>query len=241
MFKTISTNLLRKPLLASEPHCLRLHTSQTNRLKNFYEILGLPRNATVDQIKTAYYEKAKRYHPDAGEKKSPAKFQEISEAYEVLANQAKRRAYDSTTAAGAHFGTTFRDELTRKAHRPAEPITMSHIQYVYKTINREEEPKFRPFEDHCYKGTLFNRFEYRRDWDPITKRWVYSKRDTALQYDKEMERKTNILVTCLGIMMTGTLVFVLKIRFYDPMKARYQKEEIPEPKSGIYYLYNDDK
>lgn len=237
MSKNISTKLWHRPSIP-KPRCRFLHISPTYRVKNYYEILGLPRNANIEQIKASYYEKAKRYHPDAGEKQSPAKFQEISEAYEVLTNQAKRRAYDSETASGARFGTTFRDDITRSAHKPAEPISMMHVKYVHKAMNREEKPLFRPFEDHCYKGTLFNRFEYRRDWDPEAKRWVYSRRDTALQYEREMEYKTKTLVNCLSLFMTSTLLIVIYFRFIEPMKSR---EETPERTSGIYFLYEDDK
>lgn len=63
--------------------------------KDYYEILGVPRNATKDQIKEAYRKLALQYHPDRN--KSPEaeeKFKEISEAYAVLSDDEKRRQYD---------------------------------------------------------------------------------------------------------------------------------------------------
>lgn len=218
-----------------------LHVSSASSIKNYYQILGLPRNASAQDIKSAYYEKAKSYHPDAAKQSSnSSKFQEISEAYEILSNQAKRRAYDSTTAVGGHFGSNFREEITRNAHRPAQPISMTHMHYVYKTINREEEPKYRPMECHNYKGSSYNRFEYRRDWDPTAKRWVYSKRETANVYEAEMKRKTRILVSCISVLMFGCLAFALKYNFFAPSSdtKRYKREEIPK-KSGIYFLTED--
>ncbi len=63
--------------------------------KDYYEILGVPRNATKEQIKEAYRKLALQYHPDRN--KSPEaeeKFKEISEAYAVLSDDEKRRQYD---------------------------------------------------------------------------------------------------------------------------------------------------
>ncbi|NLU31153.1 MAG: DnaJ domain-containing protein [Clostridiaceae bacterium] len=64
--------------------------------RDYYEILGVPRDATQDQIKKAYRKLAKAYHPDAhpGSKEHEEKFKQINEAYEVLGNPENRRKYD---------------------------------------------------------------------------------------------------------------------------------------------------
>ena len=57
--------------------------------KDYYKILGVERNFTSDQIKRAYRQLAKKYHPDLhpGDKKAEEKFKEINEAYEVLCDE----------------------------------------------------------------------------------------------------------------------------------------------------------
>ncbi|MEO0081364.1 MAG: J domain-containing protein [candidate division WOR-3 bacterium] len=68
---------------------------QTKR--DYYEVIGVPRNATLEEIKSAYRRLAKQYHPDqnpGNRAEAEEKFKELSEAYEVLADENKRRLYD---------------------------------------------------------------------------------------------------------------------------------------------------
>jgi len=64
--------------------------------KDYYELLGVGRNATDDEIKKAYRKMAKKHHPDAnlGDASAGDRFKEIGEAYEVLSDANKRRTYD---------------------------------------------------------------------------------------------------------------------------------------------------
>lgn len=63
---------------------------------NFYKILGIKEDATDDEIKKAYRKIAKKYHPDSnpGDKEAEKKFKEAAEAYAVLGDIEKRKAYD---------------------------------------------------------------------------------------------------------------------------------------------------
>ncbi|MGC9071003.1 MAG: DnaJ C-terminal domain-containing protein [Elusimicrobiales bacterium] len=65
--------------------------------KDYYQILGVSRDATQDEIKSAFRKLAMKYHPDKnpGNKEAEAKFKEINEAYEVLSDPQKKRLYDS--------------------------------------------------------------------------------------------------------------------------------------------------
>lgn len=72
---------------------------------NFYDILGVWKNATQDEIKKAYRKKAMEYHPDRN-KSNPnaeAKFKEINSAYDVLWDESKRKNYDMFWSAWSNF------------------------------------------------------------------------------------------------------------------------------------------
>ena len=64
--------------------------------RDYYEVLGVNRGATAEEIKKAYRKKALQYHPDRnpGDKEAEEKFKEATEAYDVLSNDEKRKLYD---------------------------------------------------------------------------------------------------------------------------------------------------
>ena len=70
--------------------------------RDYYEVLGLSKEATKDEIKKAYRKQALKFHPDKnpGDKKSEENFKEAAEAYEVLSNDEKKSRYDRYGHAG---------------------------------------------------------------------------------------------------------------------------------------------
>ena len=62
--------------------------------RDFYEVLGVTKSASKDEIKSAYRKLAKKYHPDNKETGDEAKFKEVQEAYDILYDDQKRSAYD---------------------------------------------------------------------------------------------------------------------------------------------------
>lgn len=64
--------------------------------KNYYDVLGVDRNANQKQIKNAYYKLAMKYHPDKNQGKLTQQFREIKEAYDVLSNESSRIQYNNS-------------------------------------------------------------------------------------------------------------------------------------------------
>ncbi len=76
--------------------------------KDYYQIMGVPRTVSADELRRAYRKLARKYHPDVSkEANAEAKFKEIGEAYEVLKDPQKRAAYDQL-GAGWRAGQDFR-------------------------------------------------------------------------------------------------------------------------------------
>lgn len=89
--------------------------------RDYYEVMGIPKNASEDEIKKAFRKLAKQYHPDLnpGDKEAEAKFKEVNEAYEVLSDKDKRARYDQfghagvdpSYGAGAAGGSPFTQDM----------------------------------------------------------------------------------------------------------------------------------
>ncbi len=77
--------------------------------KDYYEILGVDKSTSIDDVKKAYRKLAMQYHPDRnpGNKEAEEKFKEATEAYEVLSDQDKRSRYDRFGHEGVRQGTDF--------------------------------------------------------------------------------------------------------------------------------------
>jgi len=77
--------------------------------KDYYEILGVSKSASLDEIKKSYRKLALKHHPDRnlGNKDSEEKFKEAAEAYEVLSDEKKRKKYDQFGHAGMQGGTDY--------------------------------------------------------------------------------------------------------------------------------------
>ncbi len=84
--------------------------------RDYYEVLGVDKNASADEIKRAYRQLAKKYHPDMnpGDAEAEAKFKEVNEAYAVLSDEEKKQKYDQyghaafdPSAGGGGFGGGF--------------------------------------------------------------------------------------------------------------------------------------
>ncbi|XP_015440450.1 PREDICTED: protein tumorous imaginal discs, mitochondrial-like isoform X2 [Dufourea novaeangliae] len=96
-----------KNTIGSFTHTERgLHTTNQLLKRSYYEVLGVSKNASAKDIKKAYYQLAKKYHPDTnkGDPDASRKFQEVSEAYEVLSDDTKRKEYDTWGTTSEQMG-----------------------------------------------------------------------------------------------------------------------------------------
>jgi len=95
---TPSTSIpFSKNLTSTQLFYFRSSSQFLRSRKDFYQILGINRGASAQDIKKAYYTLAQKYHPDKNKAAdAKEKFAEISSAYETLSDDNKRRVYDST-------------------------------------------------------------------------------------------------------------------------------------------------
>lgn len=104
--------------------------------KDYYKILGLESpKATIDDIKTAYREQAKKYHPDVnvGNKNAEERFKDINEAYKTLTNQSTKRKYDRMW--NAHIGR----RKNKAKQNKEQKTTRQELLSVLFGINTKKE------------------------------------------------------------------------------------------------------
>lgn len=147
--------------------------------RDYYEILGLSKSATNDELKKAYRRLALKYHPDKnpGDKEAERKFKEAANAYEVLSNPEKRKMYDLRGRAGledmgfhgfennadifSNFGDIFGDIFGKRFYRertgPQRGSDLRHdmtISFIDAALGCEKQLRFTKNEScEACKGT----------------------------------------------------------------------------------------
>lgn len=131
--------------------------------KDYYNVLGVSRNATQEQIKKAFRKLAVKYHPDKnpGNKEAEARFKEITEAQEVLGDPEKRKRYDQLGENWNHTeGETYDDWFTRNAD-----IFRGEDSYSFTTDAEDIFMRMGGFSDF-FESLFGNPFAGRRKTNP---------------------------------------------------------------------------
>ncbi len=127
---------------------------------DYYEILGVDRKASLEEIKRAYRRKAKELHPDknpTNKGRAEEEFKRIAEAYEVLSDQEKRMQYDRYGHAGPAQGFTFGDTDFRRARQAYSEFGFGGFDDLFDLFFRQggrtasRRATVRPGEDIEYK------------------------------------------------------------------------------------------
>jgi molecular chaperone DnaJ len=100
-------------------------------IKDYYQILGVSRNATIEEIKRAYRRLARQYHPDvSSEENAEERFKEINEAYHVLSDHERRKQYDNILTTG--------DE---KKYRDFMEYIQEFLESIWQGMRKAPKPK----------------------------------------------------------------------------------------------------
>lgn len=120
-----------------------------NKNRDFYQTLGVSKNAGADEIKKAYRKLALQYHPDRNKtKEAGEKFKEVTHAYEVLSDSQKRQAYDQFGAAAFEQGGGFAGgPFGGQPFGSAQGGRYGPFTYTYTTDGAEMEFDFGGFSD----------------------------------------------------------------------------------------------
>lgn len=102
--------------------------------RDYYEVLGVAKNATADEIKKAYRKKAIQYHPDRnpGDKDAEEKFKEAAEAYDVLSDADKRARYDQ-------FGHSMARRVSAEAAAMVVLAVSERVASAWRISSRSSE------------------------------------------------------------------------------------------------------
>ena len=201
------------------------------KVQTNYDILGVDRNASQKEIKTAYYSLSKTCHPDVNtSSEAETQFREITDAYEVLANNESKRLYDSTI--GNHFTqkktinnsdinqenlNNYRDfgrfrnnfNETQDLNQKLKKRRTIRMENVYKSS--DEFPKGRPYADPLkydskeYFRDHFNEEIMREYSEQIEKR---AKEFQRMQEEAHEEGKLKVIVLLTMILVVISINFI---------------------------------
>jgi curved DNA-binding protein len=157
--------------------------------RNYYDILGVPRDATSADIKLAYRKMARKYHPDLnpGDRQAEERFKDLGEAYEVLSDTNKRAQYDQYSRFWKQSGFQGAAPTRGKSGRDGFDFGKyrDFNSFVDQLLNREEKASRAPHDP--YRPSSQQEFSF-RNGQPRSRQSVESPRNAEALLTVPLER-----------------------------------------------------
>uniref|UniRef100_A0A1B0A375 J domain-containing protein n=1 Tax=Glossina pallidipes TaxID=7398 RepID=A0A1B0A375_GLOPL len=192
-------------------HILVLNTAQpsvnfsgTSALhQNYYEDLGISKNSTIGEIKAAYYNLSKLYHPDKnqGSEEAAKKFRAINQAYEVLGNYKLRRLYDKGIihTAGSQYAQKSQDIVDDMEPNIDDPSTKFYKSRFTKSTVADSEGRTPIYNfDEWSRAHYGQSFERRKTAKEKHDRQTNEAKDQKLSSQNEYLLLAIVIFGCLG-------------------------------------------
>ena len=137
-------------------------------MKNYYSILGVTPDSSDEQIKSAYRNLARKFHPDVNPE-GTAKFKDITEAYETLSDEKKRMRYDTING---FFKSAPKEKTYTNPNKAQEEYNKSNDQKNDKQNNKKDEKSVKKTNKDFSKklNDIFKGFEKKKKSKPLPKR-----------------------------------------------------------------------
>jgi DnaJ family protein A protein 2 len=168
----------------------------------YYDILGVKRNADTSEIKKAYYKLAKKWHPDKAppdkSEEYTEKFKKIAEAYDVLSDEDKRKKYDQFGKNGINGSEVTDNTFNDIFSKIFESYSFVNKQRNTSNVNFNKQSKKSAPVIHNVKITLEDLYNGKRIKLKITKKVIYNTETNKRCTEKELEETWTECGICNG-------------------------------------------
>ena len=158
---------------------------------DYYKVLGVQPNATNDEIKKAYLQKCKEYHPDRnkGSKQMQSKFVQANEAYNVLSNVNKRREYDARQKSSFHQSPYQSNKWSNQTQSRPEDVYQQYQQYENRRQTNQEWSRHRRDPMNEYWQRVYENQNFSRNQKSFDKNnpfgFDYNSRNSKMPIDEK--------------------------------------------------------